>query len=54
MLLLDTMAQAVQDEDDTSVKSIRSVTNAKQALKDQGIRKLKIDQALSVLRRKIL
>ena len=54
MLLLDTLAQAVHDEDDTSIKSIRSVTNGKQALKDQGIRKLKIDEALSVLRRKML
>lgn len=54
LLLLDTLAQAVHEEDNTSIKSIRAVANGKQALKDQGVRKLKTEQALSVLRRKIL
>ena len=54
LLLLDTLAQAIQDEGNPSIKSMRSVSNGKQALKDQGIRKLGIEDALSVLRRKIV
>lgn len=52
-LLLDTLALAVQSEDDNP-RTNRAIANAKQALRDQGIRKLNIEDSLSVLRHRIL
>nr|CAG4638383.1 EOG090X04F1 [Cyclestheria hislopi] len=53
MLLLDTLAQAVQMEESSSTSS-RHIYSGRQALKDQGVKKLNIEEALSVLRRRIL
>ncbi|EFX76487.1 hypothetical protein DAPPUDRAFT_322360 [Daphnia pulex] len=54
LLLLDTLSVAIQDSESTSVKSNRATFNGKQALKDQGIKKLSVEDSLSVLRRRIL
>nr|CAH0101935.1 unnamed protein product [Daphnia galeata] len=54
LLLLDTLSVAVQDSESTSVKSNRATFSGKQALKDQGIKKLSVEDSLSVLRRRIL
>ena len=54
LLLLDTLALAVQDSESSSSKSARAAVNGKQALKDQGIKKLSVESALSVLRRRIM
>lgn len=54
LLLLETLAIAVQDSDNTLVRSNRAIFNGKQALKEQGIKKLSVEDALSVLRRRIL
>ena len=53
LLLLDTLAEVVQDGENTLARS-RAASNGKQALKDQGIKKLTIEDALSVLRHRIL
>jgi len=54
-LLLDTLAQCVQvDENALSAKSSRAIASGREALKDQGVTKLSMDDALSVLRRRIL
>lgn len=54
LLLLETLAIAVQDSDNILVRSNRAIFNGKQALKEQGIKKLSVEDALSVLRRRIL
>lgn len=54
LLLLDTLAVAVHEADSPSSKSNRATYSGKQALKDQGIKKLSVENALSVLRRRIL
>lgn len=54
LLLLDTLALAVQDDGSASVKAGRALADGKMALKDQGVRKLSVEDALSVLRRRIL
>lgn len=54
LLLLDTLAVALQDDASSSLIASRALANGKQALKDQGVRKLSVEDALSVLRRRIL
>lgn len=54
LLLLDTLAVAVQDSESTPSKTSRAALNGKQALKDQGIKKLSVEDSLSVLRHRIL
>ena len=53
-LLLDTLALAVQDDGNASVKCARALSNGKLAFKDQGIKKLSVEDSLSVLRRRIM
>nr|CAG4650896.1 EOG090X04F1 [Simocephalus serrulatus] len=54
LLLLDTLAVAVQESDSPTTRSSRAAFSGKQALKDQGVKKLSVENALSVLRRRIL
>ena len=45
-LLLDTLALAVQDDGNASVKCARALSNGKLAFKDQGIKKLSVEDSL--------